>query len=56
MFKKGDSVGIKNSLLQGTVLDASIGDQANIVYLVEYADFEGETQARYFEVDQLVAA
>lgn len=56
MLKKGDPVGVKNSLLQGVVMDAAIGDNANVVYLVEYTDFEGETQTRYFDVDQLVAA
>lgn len=56
MFKKGDLVSIKHTLLSGEVLDAAIGDQANVVYLVEYADNDGDTQQRYFEVDQLVAA
>lgn len=56
MFKKGDLVSIKHTLMSGVVQDAAIGDQANVVYLVEYEDINGETQQRYFEVDQLVAA
>lgn len=56
MFKKGDLVNIKFTNLAGTVSDAAIGDQANVVYLVEFEDNDGETQQRYFEVDQLVAA
>ena len=56
MFKKGDLVTIKFTSLAGTITDAAIGDNANIVYLVEYEDNQGETQTRYFEVDQLVAA
>lgn len=56
MFKKGDTVKIKFSILEGVIVDAAIGDQANMLYLVEYTDHDGETQSRYFEVDQVQAA
>jgi hypothetical protein len=56
MFKKGDLVKVKHTLMSGEVIDAAIGDQANVMYLVGYTDNDGEAQQRYFEVDQIEAA
>jgi hypothetical protein len=48
----GDTVGVKYTPLNGEVLGAAL-DGTSVVYLVEYADNNGETQQRYFSADQL---
>lgn len=56
-FKMNDAVKIKFTPLAGTVKGAQV-DQTTLdtIYLVEYADNMGESQARYFKIDELEAA
>lgn len=55
MLKKNDAVKINDTSLEGVVVNAAIGDQANVLYLVEFTDKDGQVQQRYFEVDQIAS-
>lgn len=56
-FQTGDQVRVKFSgTLEGTVQGASVNDNAEFFYLVEYTDHTGEVTRRYFKVDELEAA
>lgn len=55
MFKTGDSVNVKNSLLTGEVQGAAVNEQSDFCFLVEYTDFDGEVKQRYFKLEELEA-
>jgi hypothetical protein len=49
MFKKGDRVKVKNSLVEGKVLLGRVDDDGETLrHLVEYQDFEGIFHERWF--------
>ena len=55
MFKKGDQVAVKDSVLCGNVIGAAVDGDLNVSYLVEYADLDGITQQRYFPNEEIEA-
>ena len=55
-FKTGNNVKVKNSLITGVVKGAAVDADANFKFLVEYTDFDGVEQKRYFKLEQLEAA
>ena len=55
MFKKGDQVAVKNSVLRGQIIGAAVDGDLNVSYLVEYTDLEGVVQQRYFLNDEIEA-
>lgn len=55
MFKPGDSVNIKHTLLSGTVRRMVVSDDGlELQYLVAYKDNDGVSTERYFLEDKLV--
>ena len=54
-FKTGNNVKVKNSTITGVVKGAAVDAEANFKFLVEYTDFNGVEQKRYFKLEQLEA-
>ena len=53
-IKLGDTVQqILPAPISGTVIQATLDDQANRLWLVEWTDGEGEVQQRYFGEDEI---
>lgn len=55
-FKKGDNVKLVAVVPEGPVQALRMDEDGNFFYLVEWTDLEGNTQQRWFEEAQLVAA
>lgn len=55
-FAKGQEVKIVAVVPQGPVQALRMDEDGNFFYLVEWTDLEGNTQQRWFEEAQLVAA
>jgi hypothetical protein len=51
---KNTAVKIKHTDMTGVAIGAAINDDGQYLVCVEYTDLNGETQARYFEEEQLV--
>jgi hypothetical protein len=57
MFKPGDQVKVKfTGTLQGEVIRAAVDDDSNFQFLVAFTDNFGESQERFFLMDDLEAA
>jgi hypothetical protein len=55
-FKKDDQVKIKNTTLTGVVTGAAVdGTTFEMQYLVQYTDFNGVPQERYFLISEVEA-
>jgi len=55
-FKKDDQVKIKNTTLTGVVSGAAVdGTTFEMQYLVQYTDFNGVPQERYFLISEVEA-
>jgi hypothetical protein len=53
-FKKDDAVKIKYTTITGVIAGASVDNTTfEMQYLVQYTDNFGNTQERYFLIDQL---
>ena len=55
-FAKGQEVKLVAVVPQGPVQALRMDEDGNFFYLVEWTDLEGNTQQRWFEEAQLVAA
>lgn len=55
-FKKGDVVKIKAVLPQGPITKMRMDEDGIVSYLVEWIDFDGQTQERWFTEDQITEA
>ena len=55
-FKKGDVVKVKAVLPQGPITKMRMDENGIVSYLVEWSDFEGNTQERWFTEDQITEA
>jgi hypothetical protein len=55
-FKKDDQVKLKNSTLTGVIAGAAVdGTTFEMQYLVQYTDFDGVPQERYFLISEVEA-
>lgn len=55
-FKKGDVVKVPVISPQGPVQSIRMLEDGSVQYLIEWEDAEGQTQQRWFNEEQLIAA
>ena len=55
-FAIGDNVRVRSSVLKGVIINGVMDAELKVLYLVEYADDDGVTQQRYFQVAEIEAA
>ena len=58
LFKRGDKVVLAAAIVvpSGPIVDIKMNDDGDILYLMEWVDTNGATQARWFAESELTAA
>lgn len=58
LFKRGDKVVLAAAIVvpSGPIVDIKMNDDGDILYLMEWVDPSGATQARWFAESELAAA
>jgi hypothetical protein len=54
-FKTGDQVTIKGTTMTGVVQGAVVDSSCALLLLVAYTDNNGDSQERFFKVEELIA-